>query len=184
MQQARQKSITLIVGGARSGKSRFAQRLAADCERVTFLATAGPVDDEMREKIERHRKDRPPDWVTVEVPVELDTAILENAAKSDLLLLDCLTIFVANALATDDGDIEQVLERVNRLCGALRTVEASVVLVSNEVGSGVVPAFASGRVFRDLLGEINQKVAMLADNVLFMVAGLPLVLKGQLGICP
>lgn len=182
MHETNHKSITLIVGGVRSGKSQLAQQLAAGKERVTFLATAQPVDDEMREKIERHRRERPSTWVTVEEPVELDAAIQEHGAFADIVLIDCLTTFAANAMALEDGKIDRVRERVQRLCSALRAVKASIVLVSNEVGSGVVPPFVAGRMFRDLLGEINQKIAALSDNVLFMVAGLPLVIKGRLEV--
>jgi adenosylcobinamide kinase/adenosylcobinamide-phosphate guanylyltransferase len=173
------KSITLLLGGARSGKSRFAQQLASGWSKVTFIATAQPIDDEMRLRIERHRQDRPASWSTVEVPVELDAAIDQHGAISEILVVDCLALYAANIMALEHDHEEKIQARVDRLCQALRSSVASVVLVSNEVGSGVVPAYPSGRFFRDLLGRINQQVAQIADNVLLMVAGIPLAIKGS-----
>lgn len=171
--------MTLVLGGARSGKSRYAQQLAAHAAKVTFLATAQPTDEEMRRKIERHRHERPASWLTVEVPVELDAAIREHAAESDLLLVDCLTFYAANIMSHERENNDLMRQRVDRLCEALTAASVPIVLVSNEVGSGVVPAFHTGVVFRDLLGEINQRVAQIADNVLLLFAGLPLALKGK-----
>jgi adenosylcobinamide kinase/adenosylcobinamide-phosphate guanylyltransferase len=179
MSERSRKSVTLVLGGARSGKSRFAQQLAARAEKVTFFATARASDDEMRRKIERHRRERPASWTTVEVPVELDRALREHAAHSELLLVDCLTLYAANVMSHDGENEERIQERVDRLCDTLRALSKPIVLVSNEVGSGVVPPTAVGVVFRDLLGEINQKVAQVADNVLVMFAGLPFALKGK-----
>ena len=170
--------ITLIVGGVRSGKSRYAQALAKEAENVVFLATAEAADDEMRAKIARHRRERPETWKTVEVPIDLDAAITQYGRECELLIVDCLTTFTANVLAADGDNHDQVLARVERICTALKQTGASVVLVSNEVGSGIVPAYPSGRQFRDLLGEINQRVAELADRVVFMVAGCSMVIKG------
>jgi len=181
MQAQTGKSVTLVLGGARSGKSRYAQQLAARAAQVTFLATAQPTDEEMRRKIERHRQERPPSWVTVEVPVELDGAIREHAPTSELLLVDCLTFYTANIMSHERENSDLMRERVDRLCEALTAASVPIVLVSNEVGSGVVPAFHTGVVFRDLLGEINQRVAQIADNVVIMFAGLPLTLKGRVG---
>jgi len=176
------KSITLILGGVRSGKSRFAQKLAARHSSVAFVATARPSDEEMRRKIERHKADRPAQWSTIEEPLLLETVLRQQAATFSLLLVDCLTLYTSNLMTAEKEDPEAVLHRVDMLCDALRSGESSVVLVSNEVGSGIVPAYPSGRMFRDLLGEINQRVAAVADNVLFMVAGLPLVVKGELEV--
>jgi len=182
MQARSRKSVTLVLGGARSGKSRYAQQLAARASKVTFFATAEASDDEMRRKIERHRQDRPASWVTVEEPVELDSAMREHAASAEVLLVDCLTLYAANIMTHDRENMDLVHKRVERLCEALRCVSPSVVLVSNEVGSGVVPFFPAGVLFRELLGEINQRVAAIADNVLIMFAGLPLALKGRVEI--
>ncbi len=174
MEPTQNRSVTLILGGVRSGKSRFAQSLAARASSVTFVATAKAVDEEMREKIRRHQQERPTHWRTVEEPVDLAGIFAKHASRFDLLIIDCLTIFVANAL--EDG-LERANQCIDSFVEALRTAKASVVLVSNEVGSGVVPEYPSGRQFRDLLGELNQRVATVADNVVLMVAGLPLVLR-------
>jgi adenosylcobinamide kinase / adenosylcobinamide-phosphate guanylyltransferase len=177
MHQIRDRSVTLVLGGVRSGKSRFAQKLAEKASSVAFVATAKAVDAEMEDKIRRHQQERPKHWRTLEEPLDLARILSEHAAQFDLLLVDCLTIFVANAL--EEG-ADAANQRVDAFVKALRSTQTSVVLVSNEVGSGVVPGYLSGRQFRDLLGEVNQKVAVVADNVVLMIAGLPLVLKGQI----
>ena len=175
-----EKAITLILGGARSGKSRLAQKLASRYPSVVFVATATAVDEEMRRKIERHKADRPSKWVTVEEPVSVDAVVREWTPRAGVMLVDCLTLYTANLLSAAHNNAEDALARAQSLLEALRKAEAPVVLVSNDVGSGIVPAYPTGRAFRDLLGEINQQVAAIADNVAFMVAGLPLMLKGKL----
>ena len=182
MQETRRGSVTLVLGGARSGKSRYAQQLAAQSERVVFVATAKESDDEMREKIRRHRQDRPKQWLTVEEPLELPRILAEHAPECDWIIVDCLTLFVANLLEAESRSAQAVEHRVTKLCEALLQVDCSVALVSNEVGSGVVPAYESGVRYRDLLGEINQSVARIADDVVLMVAGLPLALKGYIEV--
>ncbi|MBZ5525460.1 MAG: bifunctional adenosylcobinamide kinase/adenosylcobinamide-phosphate guanylyltransferase [Acidobacteriia bacterium] len=176
--------ITLVLGGARSGKSQYAQALAARAADVVFLATAQPGDDDMRARIERHRQERPDTWKTVEAPIELESAVREHGARSSFLLIDCLTMFATNLMLAGDGDRDAIFARIDRLCGALRESSASAVIVSNEVGEGIVPAFEMGRQFRDLLGEINQRVARQADNVILMVAGYPLAVKGAVEVQP
>jgi adenosylcobinamide kinase/adenosylcobinamide-phosphate guanylyltransferase len=180
MQQGSTHSVTLVLGGVRSGKSRYAQQLAERATHVTFVATAERRDDEeMRLKIERHRADRPGNWTTVEEPLHLAAAIAV-ADRSGALLVDCLTLFAANLLE-GYGESEFALQaEIDSLCEALCAASTTVILVSNEVGSGVVPAYVSGRRFRDLVGEINQRVAAVSDTVVLMVAGLPLALKGSL----
>jgi adenosylcobinamide kinase/adenosylcobinamide-phosphate guanylyltransferase len=179
MQQGQIKSISLVLGGVRSGKSSYAQRLAECSDRVTFIATAESRDDEeMRRKIERHRAERPGNWITIEEPLDLAGALESAGHDSDIILVDCLTLFTAKLLEAYGEDSPRLQSRVDAFCDALGSVRCSVLLVSNEVGSGVVPAYALGRRFRDLVGEINQRVAALADNVLLMVAGLPFALKG------
>lgn len=177
MQSMHSRSFTLVLGGVRSGKSRFAQKLAERTSSVAFVATAKAIDEEMREKIRRHQQERPTHWQTLEEPVDLAGIFAARAAQFDLLIIDCLTIFVANAL--EEG-IEAANQRIDSFVEALRSAHTSVVLVSNEVGSGIVPEYPSGRQFRDLLGELNQRVAAVADHVVLMIAGVPMVLKGQL----
>jgi adenosylcobinamide kinase / adenosylcobinamide-phosphate guanylyltransferase len=176
MQSSHSNTVTLLLGGVRSGKSHYAQQLGGRAGRVVFVATAQAADDEMRRKVERHRSSRPQHWQTVEEPLALAETIAEHGPTCDLMIIDCLTFFAANLL--DANADEQI--SIDGLCSALQAPACSVVLVSNEVGSGVVPEYPSGRRFRDLLGEMNQSVARVASNVLLLVAGLPLVLKGEL----
>jgi adenosylcobinamide kinase/adenosylcobinamide-phosphate guanylyltransferase len=180
LQQPQPASVILVLGGVRSGKSRYAVKLASQAPRVIFLATAKPSDAEMRAKISRHQAERPSQWLTVEEPLALDRVLKQHDSDNQLFLIDCLTLFASNLLEAEAGNEEALKARVACFCADLQSISSSVLLVSNEVGSGVVPAYDSGRRFRDLAGEMNQRVAALADTVLLMVAGLPLVLKGQL----
>jgi adenosylcobinamide kinase / adenosylcobinamide-phosphate guanylyltransferase len=176
MESSHHNAVTLGLGGVRSGKSLYAQRLGEQARRVVFVATALPGDDdEMQRKVDRHRQDRPAHWQTVEEPLALAETIAQHGPGCDLLIIDCLTFFAANLLEAERDDHGSI----DALCRSLASPPCSVVLVSNEVGSGVVPEYPSGRRFRDLLGEMNQSVARVASNVLLLVAGLPLVLKGQ-----
>ncbi len=176
------RMVTFVLGGVRSGKSRWAQELAAKNDRVAYFATAQARDAEMREKIRRHQIDRPGHWQTVEEPLELGRAIAEHGAAFDVILVDCLTVFVANLLEAAEIDSASMDRRIESFLETLRAAPASMVLVSNEVGSGVVPPYPAGRRFRDALGELNQRVAAIADNVVLLVAGLPLALKGTVGV--
>jgi adenosylcobinamide kinase / adenosylcobinamide-phosphate guanylyltransferase len=174
------RDVTLVLGGVRSGKSRYALQLAARAQRVTFLATAERRndDEEMQRKIERHRAERPQHWMTIEEPLNLAAAI-RSVSNCDLVVIDCLTLFAGKLLEVHGENLAAIPAAVDAVCGAVTASSCSVVLVSNEVGSGVVPAFELGRRYRDLLGEINQQVASIADHVVLMVAGLPLTLKGS-----
>jgi adenosylcobinamide kinase / adenosylcobinamide-phosphate guanylyltransferase len=175
------RDVTLVLGGVRSGKSRYALQLARRARRVVFLATAERREDkEMQRKIERHRAERPQHWATIEEPLNLGAAI-ESVGDCDLLLIDCLTVFAGKLIEVHGENLLAIAAGVDALCAALTASSCSVVLVSNEVGSGVVPAFELGRRYRDLLGEINQRVASIADHVVLMVAGLPLTLKSSFG---
>ena len=183
MQRSQPAIVTLVLGGVRSGKSRYAQQIAERAERVTFLATAERRDDaEMDAKIERHRADRPKNWTTIEEPLQLARTIQQAGKGSEVILIDCLTLFASNLLELYGDDAKELRSQIDELCSALRSAPCSIILVSNEVGSGVVPAYELGRKFRDLVGEINQRVASVSDTVLLMIAGLPLSLKGTLPI--
>jgi adenosylcobinamide kinase/adenosylcobinamide-phosphate guanylyltransferase len=178
------KTITFVLGGARSGKSRYVQALAAGVSPVAFVATAQRSDEEMLQKIERHRAERPKDWRTIEEPLELDRVLAEEGSCHRIVVVDCLTLYAANLLDAEHGDLIAAGKRLQKFYAVLSSVPSSVALVSNEVGSGIVPSFPEGRKYRDLLGEINQRVASVADNVLLMVAGLPLALKGTAEVRP
>ena len=171
------KSLTLVLGGARSGKSRYAQELATGFDEVVFLATAQPSDPEMKAKIERHRKERPSAWKTVEVPFDLARAIDQHGRLSRFLIVDCLTTYTANLLVVKQESRQAIMDRIDSICRALLSTQASVALISNEVGGGIVPEYPSGRAFRDLLGEANQRVARVCQNLVLMVAGCPLSIK-------
>ena len=171
--------LTLIIGGVRSGKSRFAASLCSQGSKVTYIATARECDDEMRSRIARHRRERPTEWATIEEPRFLARAVQE-AASSDFVLIDCLTVWLGN-LSLNQGDlIDQDLEatalsEIDQLhAQASRT---HLIVVTNEVGCSVVPDTALGRSFRDLQGLINQRAAHAADAVYQTIAGIPMLLK-------
>jgi adenosylcobinamide kinase/adenosylcobinamide-phosphate guanylyltransferase len=172
------KTVMLVLGGVRSGKSRYAQTEASGFDGVTFVATARRSDAEMRRKIAAHRRERPRDWKTVEAQRNLDQVILREGASAGLLLVDCLTTYCAGLLSARGVSPAQRTHLAS-VIDAIATTPASVFLVSNEVGSGVVPAFKSGRLYRDLLGEVNQQVARVADRVVLLIAGLPVTIKGH-----
>ena len=181
MHPSRPAVVTLVLGGVRSGKSRYAQQIAESAGRVTFIATAERRDDaEMHAKIERHCADRPRHWITIEEPIGLARVIQEAGKDSELVLIDCLTLFASNLLEACGDHRTELQAHIDELCSALVSAPCSIILVSNEVGSGVVPAYELGRRFRDLVGEINQRVAAISDIVVWMVAGLPFPLKGVL----
>lgn len=165
--------LTLVLGGARSGKSRYAESLVTACPPPwTYVATAEPLDDEMRARIAEHRARRGADWRTVEAPFDLAEALQRNSAGG-AVLVDCLTLWLTNRMLAD-ADIE---EDSARLEAVLSGIAAPVVVVSNEVGLGIVPDNALARRFRDAQGRLNQRIAARADRVVLMVAGLPLVVK-------
>ncbi len=165
--------VTLVLGGARSGKSRFAESLAAQAGGPrTYIATAEPFDDEMRQRIARHRDDRAGDgWQTIEAPLD-PVAVLHGA--QGLLLMDCVTVWLGN-LMHHERDLPA---EVAKLCAALEACPAEVILVSNELGLSIVPENAMARRFRDEQGLANQAIARVASQVFFVAAGLPMKLKG------
>ena len=171
------KTITLVLGGAQSGKSHYAQQLASEFEHVTFIATGRRTDAEMRRKIARHRRKRPMAWKTVEAPRELHEAIRSESQEADVILIDCLTIYADNIMGGRKKSHVDQEKYIDAVCDAIRASRACVIAVSNEVGSGVVPAYRSGRIYRDFLGQMNQKIAQMADTVVLMIAGLPLTVK-------
>lgn len=165
----------LVLGGARSGKSAHAEKLVAESGlSAVYIATAEARDDEMRERIEEHRARRGSAWRTVEVPLALEDAVKTEAGEGRAVLVDCLTLWASNLMLAG-ADIER---RGAALAEAAQGARGLRVFVSNEVGLGVVPDNELGRKFRDAQGRLNQKIAAIADHVVFMAAGLPLVLKG------
>jgi adenosylcobinamide kinase/adenosylcobinamide-phosphate guanylyltransferase len=163
---------TLVLGGARSGKSAFAETLAHAPDRV-YVATATAGDDEMRERIAHHRARRGEGWRTIEEPLELVAALAREATTGRAVLVDCLTLWLSNLMHAE-RDVEA---QTRELVACLREARGAVVLVSNEVGLGLVPDAPLGRRFRDAQGRLNQAVAGVADDVVFIAAGLPLWLK-------
>jgi len=173
------EKITLVLGGARSGKSRYAENLFGMLGPAwpppwVYVATAEAGDEEMAARVEAHRARRDNKWRTIEVPRDVGAALSENAKVP--VLIDCLTLWLSNLMLAD----ADVSAEVDRLETALVAAAAPVVLVSNEVGGGIVPEHPLGRRFRDLQGVFNQRMAARADRVVLMVAGLPLALKGAL----
>ena len=170
--------LTLVLGGARSGKSSFAEQLAlARFRRPLYLATGEAVDAEMTARIVAHRARRGPAWSCIEEPLDLAAALRDGAPACDGVLVECLTTWVSNVLVREDEDTFH--RRREALLATLTASPRPVVVVSNEVGMGIVPEHPLGRRFRDLTGWLNQDVARLADEVAFTVAGLPLWLKQQ-----
>jgi adenosylcobinamide kinase/adenosylcobinamide-phosphate guanylyltransferase len=170
-------STLFVLGGARSGKSRFALESQPATARVTVVATAQAGDADMAARIARHRAERPRAWRTVEEPYDLVARVRDACADADAVLVDCLTLWVSNLMLRGDADA-WIVKQAAELADLLPTVSAALTLVSNEVGEGVHPATEDGRRFRDLLGAVNQRIAAAAARVVFMVAGLPLVVKG------
>lgn len=172
--------IELVLGGARSGKSRYAEQQAITSGlRVIYIATAEAGDDEMRNRIAHHRNQRPQHWQTVEQPIHLGQAILDHAGPQHCILVDCLTLWLCNVLFDKQGELRADRYRLQRdaLLAALEGCQHRVILVSNEVGLGVVAADAMTRRFVDEAGFLHQKIAQLSDKVVLVTAGLPQILK-------
>jgi len=167
--------LTFVIGGARSGKSRYGESAITTLPPPwTYVATAEALDAEMAERIAAHRAQRGPQWRTIEAPRDLAAALRE--CQTTPVLVDCLTLWLSNQMLAD-ADIDQEMARLE---DALAVAQTPMVLIANEVGSGIVPDHPLGRKFRDLQGVLNQRMAARADRVVLVVAGLPLALKGSL----
>lgn len=175
------KQLSLILGGARSGKSSFAEALAQKRggDNVLFVATAEALDDEMRQRIANHRSGRPEGWKTLEAPRNIAN-ILRSVPAARVVLLDCAALWTSNVLlANENAATETMAGEVDELLAWYRTLQSELIVVSNEVGMGLVPDHALGRVYRDLLGAVNRKLAEAADEVFLLVAGLPVEIKSR-----
>ena len=177
--------IILLLGGARSGKSSYAIDLARNCQgRVVYLATGVSCDEEMERRFKKHKNDRPDSWETIEEPLCVGSVLKGLSESADLVLLDCLGFLVTNLMlhyqsqGKDDSQVEDaVLNHIMDIVSTARDAELDMIIVSNEVGMGIVPDTSLGRLFRDVLGRANQMVAASADEVFFFVAGLPMKMK-------
>jgi adenosylcobinamide kinase/adenosylcobinamide-phosphate guanylyltransferase len=181
--------LILILGGARSGKSSYAEMLAKELgnDSVLYVATAEAKDEEMRSRIERHQVERPLTWKTLEAPMAISEGIQKTWDGQDVILIDCLTLLASNILLAGAGgddvpvDVELVQARmlveVETFVKTIKNLNVTTIIVSNEVGLGLVPPYELGRVYRDVLGRANQNIAKWADEVYFLVAGIPMQVK-------
>jgi adenosylcobinamide kinase/adenosylcobinamide-phosphate guanylyltransferase len=182
------KQCIFILGGARSGKSRFAKEMAQRLsDKVLFVATAEALDEEMRQKIEEHKRARPSSWRSLEAPTGVGKRIREEIGNAQVVIVDCLTLLISNVLSQCSSDPEQIsaelakgrlTTEIDELIECIDGSTATFILVSNEVGMGLVPETRLGRLYRDFLGKVNQICAERADRVYFMLSGIPLNLKG------
>ena len=189
IRQDRDRRLILILGGARSGKSACAEKLALEHSgSVTYVATAQALDEEMAARIAQHQRDRPGGWQTREIPTGVGAALTADPPQTDVILVDCLTLLVSNLLmqTTDhEGEVDEkgaagrVESEIEGLLEAIQSIPAVWIMVSNEVGLGLVPPYPLGRAYRDLLGRVNQRLAAQAEQVIFMVAGIPMRLTPQ-----
>jgi adenosylcobinamide kinase/adenosylcobinamide-phosphate guanylyltransferase len=183
-------TMSLITGGARSGKSDLAERMAAASGRpVLFVATMEPRDDEMRSRIDAHRASRPRSWRTVEEPIDVVAALASHSKPGDFVVVDCVTLWISNLMLATPGDAEEIapdaardgIAECERQAAAFAdwcvAFDGDVAIVTNEVGMGLVPPYPLGRAFRDALGTVNRLIAARADRVYYLVAGLALELK-------
>ena len=170
-------NVTLVIGGARSGKSRFAEKLIEAKGRGLYLATAEPLDDEMKGRIARHKARRGDVWETIEEPLEIVRVLLKETRPDRPILLDCLTLWLSYLMFKG----KSFEEEINRLIGLLQSgaLRGPVVFVSNEIGLGVIPGDAVSRIFMDAQGELNQSVAKIANRVVLVTAGIPQTLKDE-----
>jgi adenosylcobinamide kinase/adenosylcobinamide-phosphate guanylyltransferase len=177
------RTIILLLGGARSGKSTFAQKLAGQLgNKVLFVATGEALDDEMETRIKDHKKNRPENWRTLEAPHNIGKALRKQIGDAEVIIIDCLTLLISNLLGNElhyPKAEKQVFSEINELISTMNASPVHFIIVSNEVGLGLVPDNELGRIYRDLLGKANQLIAQNANTVYFMAAGIPLKLKGM-----
>lgn len=168
--------LIFITGGARSGKSQHATELAKKIgDKVAFIATCVPLDAEMKNRVEQHRRSRPKGWKTIEAPIKVASA-LKNLNRFDAVIIDCITLFLTNLMLNEMSD-ERIFSEITNLVQTAKEVNFVTIIVSNEVGSGIVPPSEMGRRFRDLAGFANQIIAQNADEVYLMVSGIPVKVK-------
>jgi len=173
------KKFIFILGGARSGKSSYAMNLAKSVgKRIVFIATCIPSDSEMKHRIKLHKKSRPRTWRVIEEEINIDSALRKAKTGCDAILIDCMGLFISNFMAVESSD-KKIEEKVRRVIGQIKKSASDVIVVSNEVGMGIVPDNPLARRFRDLLGRVNQMMAQSADEVIMMYAGIPMVMKGE-----
>ncbi len=169
-------NVILFVGGARSGKSALAEKILSGHNQVAYVATAEAIDQEMVERIKKHRESRPSEWVTFEVEGKLADTLNKACRRADAVIVDCLTIYIARRMEQTVND-EQIIAEVAEAVSEARQSGKTVAFVSNEVGMGLVPEYPVGRRYRDILGVANQRAAELADKVYFTIAGIPVDIK-------
>ncbi|WHP06243.1 MULTISPECIES: bifunctional adenosylcobinamide kinase/adenosylcobinamide-phosphate guanylyltransferase [Acinetobacter] len=170
--------LQLILGGARSGKSRLAEQIAKDCGlAVVYIATAQALDEEMQQRIQHHQQQRPMGWQLCEETIFLADQLLQLDQENQLILVDCLTLWLTNLLLAEDAALQQ--QQTEKLLKVLPQLKSDIVLVSNETGLGVVPMGEISRCFVDEAGRLHQALGQLADKVVFCVAGFPMILKGE-----
>ncbi len=169
---------TFIIGGCRSGKSRYALELGQQLPEQSriFIATCKPRDEEMQQRVAKHQSERDPSWKTMEIPLQIDKTIDDCSQKGSILLVDCLTLWISNLLLGNQG-FKTIVPYIDRLTQSLKDARGAVILVSNEVGTGIVPEHELSRLFRDAVGFANQQIAACADEVIWMVAGIPVPIK-------
>lgn len=182
------KSFILILGGARSGKSRLAQNIAAKLgKKVLFVATGEPLDEEMTSRIEEHKRTRSKDWQTLEIGIKVGQRLKEQIDDAEVVLLDCLTLLISNVILSEVKNLgkinfaeaeKHVMAEMKDLIECIGEYKGNFIVVSNEVGLGLVPESKLGRIYRDLLGKANQLLAQHASEVYFMAAGIPVKIKG------
>jgi adenosylcobinamide kinase/adenosylcobinamide-phosphate guanylyltransferase len=173
------KRLIFVTGGCRSGKSQFAMDHAnRHFHKKLYLATCEALDEEMVKRIEQHQLRRGPDWQTVEEPINIAGAIKQHENDTEVILLDCVTLWLSNLLMRKKED-QKIVNEVDKLIDTMKQAQSSFVIVSNEVGMGLVPVEPLGRRFRDLSGMANQKIAEVAQTVVLTVSGIPIFLKGK-----